>query len=109
MHIYFINKRQEKLFNSEKSLTKKFGRRNARIIQQRLLDLNGVSNLSEMRLLPGRCHRLKGDREGQFALDLEHPKRLIFEPFFENDESSKNVELVEIKAVVIIGVIDYHD
>ena len=26
----------------------------------------------------GRCHALKGNRKGQYAVDLEHPYRLVF-------------------------------
>ena len=33
-----------------------------------------------MFFLPGRFHPLTGDRAGQFALDLDHPNRLILEP-----------------------------
>ena len=34
-----------------------------------------------MRHLPGRCHELKGDREGELTLDLVHPTP-IFEAIF---------------------------
>lgn len=27
----------------------------------------------------GRCHLLKGNRKNQYAVDLVHPQRLIFE------------------------------
>ena len=45
----------------------------------------------------GRCHPLTGDRNGQFAVDLVHPYRLVFE---------KNGE--EIQIANIIEIVDYH-
>ena len=44
-----------------------------------------------------RCHRLQGDRAGQYAMDLTHPYRLIFE---------KNEN--EIQIVNILDIVDYH-
>ena len=45
----------------------------------------------------GRCHSLKGDRKGQFAMDLVHPFRLVF-------EKSGN----KIQVAKIIEIEDYH-
>lgn len=45
----------------------------------------------------GRCHRLVGNRKGQYAMDLEHPLRLIFE--VNGDE----IQIAEIQEIV-----DYH-
>ena len=45
----------------------------------------------------GRCHKLEGDRRGQYAMDLVHPYRLIF-----TEESEKTV------SVRIEQITDYH-
>ena len=45
----------------------------------------------------GRCHRLQGNRSGQYAVDLEHPYRLIF---------SVNGEQIQIAKIEEIA--DYH-
>jgi proteic killer suppression protein len=45
----------------------------------------------------GRCHLLQGGRDGQYAMDLGHPFRLIFEPYNEN-----------LCVVKIIEIVDYH-
>lgn len=45
----------------------------------------------------GRCHPLKGDRRGQFAMDLVQPFRLVF-------EKVKNT----VKLVKILEIEDYH-
>ena len=45
----------------------------------------------------GRCHQLKNNRKEQFAVDLVHPYRLVFE---------KKGEDVQI--AFIIEIVDYH-
>lgn len=45
----------------------------------------------------GRCHQLKGNRKNQFAVDLVHPYRLVFEK-----------KGTEIQIANIIEIIDYH-
>ena len=92
-------------------MTKTWGPIQAKKLRQRLDDLKATSTLEVMRLLPGRCHELKGDRAGQVSLDLEHPYRLVFEPA--NDQVPRKqdggLNWTAITAVRIIGVIDTHD
>lgn len=45
----------------------------------------------------GRCHPLNGDRKGQYAMDLTHPYRLVFE--------KRNEQII---AVEILEIVDYH-
>ena len=45
----------------------------------------------------GRCHPLTQDRKGQYAVDLIHPYRLVFE---------KNGN--EIQIANILEIVDYH-
>ena len=45
----------------------------------------------------GRCHQLSMNREGQYAVDLVHPYRLIFEKVDAG-----------IQVVMIIEITDYH-
>ncbi|WP_438715164.1 plasmid maintenance system killer protein [Enterococcus sp. AZ109] len=45
----------------------------------------------------GRCHALKGNRSGEFAMDLVHPHRLVFE---KKDETLQIVRITSIE--------DYH-
>lgn len=45
----------------------------------------------------GRCHPLKGDRKGQYAMELTQPYRLIF---------TKRGN--EIQIVNVIEIVDYH-
>jgi plasmid maintenance system killer protein len=60
--------------------------------------------------LPERRHRLSGDREGQYAVYLTHPYRLIFEPYHDpiplRDDGG--VDTDRVTSILIIEVVDYH-
>lgn len=45
----------------------------------------------------GRCHPLTGNRKNQYAVDLVHPFRLIFEK-----------KGAEIQIANILEIVDYH-
>lgn len=57
-----------------------------------------------------RCHPLTGDRAGQWAVDLEHPYRLVFEPADEPLPTleSGGLDKTKIMSVRILDVEDYH-
>jgi len=79
---------------------------------RRLDDIKGMANLSELMKLPNaRCHPLILNRKGQFAVDLDHPYRLVFEPA--NDPLPKmpdgGLDYEKITLIRILEVIDYHD
>lgn len=78
--------------------TKKYGAEMAAKIQNRI-DIIRAADSVEMliRFKLGRCHPLTGDRKGQYAMDLTHPYRLVFE--------KRNGKLV---AVEILEIVDYH-
>jgi proteic killer suppression protein len=80
---------------------KKFGKERANLFLRRLIELEGASSLEECRNLPGKYHAFVGDRKGQWACNLEHPYRLIFEPH-ENPiptDSSGRYIWIEIKGI----------
>ena len=57
-----------------------YGRKMAEKIQQRIDQItaaDSVEMLIEFHI--GRCHPLKQNRKGQYAVDLVHPYRLVFE------------------------------
>ena len=80
MVIRFRTRAAQALANDGKAARKALGKRCADLFRKRLDDLRAADHLDAMRHLPGRCHELKENRAGQFALDLEHPKRLVFVP-----------------------------
>lgn len=77
-----------------------------------MTDLLAATCLEDLRNVPGtgRLHELTGDRKGQFAMDLLHPYRLIFEPT-ENPPPLKDdggLDWLQITAVTIVEIADYH-
>ncbi len=111
MRIVFNGKKLQKTFNSEKELLKAYGAEQSKKIRIRLKVLESAVNLEEVPIKkPERRHQLKGDRKEQFAVDLSHPYRLIFNPEGKPlilDDGG--IDLKQVTGIIIIGVEDYHD
>lgn len=81
MEITFQNKKLEKALTTTRGMVALHGERRAKLIQQRLSEIEAAPTLAMLRLLPRpRCHELKGNRQGQLSVDLDHPYRLLFTP-----------------------------
>ena len=110
MDIAFASSKLEKVFNSERLLNKEYGE-NGRLIMRRMVILKNAKCLADVPVLkPERCHPLKGSRKGQFAVDLKHPYRLVFNlqhnPIPLLDDGG--VDTTKVSAIKILGVEDYH-
>lgn len=59
---------------------------------------------------PNRRHQLSGDRDEQFAVDLAHPHRLVFEPNHDPLQRREDggIDLDRVTAIRVMEVIDYH-
>lgn len=67
-------------------------------ISQRIGELKAAVSVEMLvQFQIGRCHPLKGNRKGEFAMDLVHPFRLVFE------KNGNDIQLVRITAIE-----DYH-
>lgn len=67
-------------------------------IQMRIDQIKAADSVEEMiQFKIGRCHPLHQNRKNQYAVDLVHPMRLVFEK--KGDE---------IQIANIIEIIDYH-
>jgi proteic killer suppression protein len=110
MEINYKTKKLAKLLNSSKLIEKYYGRVMAKKIHLRLKTIKFAKNLKEVMKLPGRHHALTGDRKGQFACDLEHPYRLIYEPDNDPLPFDENNMLIYSKVTIveIIEITDYH-
>ena len=108
IEIEFKSAKLKQLCESDKKLTAQFGAVNARKIVQRLNQIEAGDSLGMLvQCRIGRCHPLKGNRQGQFALDVEQPLRLIIEPILEcgaNWEDWPN-----IRKIRVVEVTDYHE
>jgi plasmid maintenance system killer protein len=81
VEIYFRTRKLADECNNERTLIAKHGSANAKKIMLRLNELQSVSNFAQISTCPpARRHALSGNRQGQYALDLKHPFRLILVP-----------------------------
>lgn len=98
MQVSYRTKKLEKECEQAQVAVRAYGERVAQALHQRIDQLraaDSVEMLIQYRI--GRCHSLKGDRDGQYAMDLGHPMRLVFEKV-----SASHVE------VRIVEIEDYH-
>lgn len=97
LKILYKNKTIEKVCTKQPEAIKKYGRRMAEKIDQRIGEITAADSVELMvKYRIGRCHQLNNRKE-QFTVDLVHPYRLVFE---------KKGEDVQI--ALIIEIVDYH-
>ena len=111
MEITFRTRKLQKVLNSLKDINKNYGDRMALAIQSRLAVLRNANNLFLVPSSPPvRLHQLSGDRQGQFAVDLVHPQRLIFVPNHDPValREEGGIDRDKVTAITIIEVTDYH-
>ena len=98
MKITYKNKKLEKICTDAKTAERAHGSKMAEVIHQRIGEITAADTVEMMiQFRIGRCHPLKQNRKGQYAVDLVHPYRLIF-------EKQGN----EIQIARIIEIADYH-
>ena len=83
----------------------------AKKINQRMKELSSSQNLEVLKTIPvANCHELKGNKKGQFAVDISGNYRLIFVPEHNplpvKDDNS--VDCIKITDIQILGTEDYH-
>lgn len=98
MRIEYRTAKLQKTLEDEKALIRAFGSQNAKKIQARLGQIQAFPTLADLPV--GRPHPHKGNREGLFSLDIQHPLRLIIRPlgtFLHTDyRTITEVEIYEI-------------
>lgn len=98
MEIKYKNASIEKVCTNAYIATKKYGSVMAEKIQLRIDQIKAADNVEDMiRFRIGRCHPLHQNRKEQYAVDLVHPMRLVFEKIGN-----------EIQIANILEIIDYH-
>jgi proteic killer suppression protein len=103
LQLKYKSKSLEKECTDYSKAIRSYGQNCAKILHRRIQELKAAETLEEMvNFRIGRCHPLKGDYLGKYALDLEHPLRLIVEP--EENEDSR----YQVKIVNLLEVTDYH-
>ena len=98
MQVVYKSRSLQKVCTDFSAASRKHGARVANIIQIRIAQIQSADNIESMvKAKVGRCHALKGQREGQYAMDLVYPYRLIFE---------KLGDMIQV--VRIVEIVDYH-
>lgn len=110
MEIDYGNRRLKKQLSNASEIKMAFGNQ-AKKIAQRLDDIQASPNLAVLIQIPAaNCHILKGDRKGEWALDISPNFRMIFEinhdPIPYNEDESINTK--EVTAIKITEITDYH-
>ena len=98
MQIEYKNSRIARICTNAYAAERKHGKMMAEKIHLRIkqiLAADSVEILLQYKI--GRCHQLKGKRKEQYAMDLVHPYRLVF-------EKKGN----EIQIAKIMEIVDYH-
>jgi proteic killer suppression protein len=98
LDITYKNKRIEKVCTDAKTAERTYGQDMADKIHQRVDEINAADTVELMiQFRIGRCHPLSQNRKGQYAVDLVHPYRLVFEK-----------KGGEIQIANILEIVDYH-
>ena len=111
MEITFQSTKLAKIFNSEGKLIQKFGPRNAKAIMRRMMVLAAAPSLIDVSHgPPEHRHELTGNRAGTFAVAINHPFRIIFEPNHAPvpHKADGGIDLGRVTAITILKVEDYH-
>ncbi len=98
MEILYKTKKLEKVCTVPKMADKIYGLEMADKIHQRIDEISAAETVEMMvQFHIGRCHSLTNNRKGQYAMDLIHPYRLIFE-----------TKGSQIQIAKILEIVDYH-
>ena len=98
MKVEYNSRSIEKVCTNAAIAEKKYGLEMAEKIQMRIDEIKAADSVEQMiQFHVGRCHPLKGKRKKQFAVDLIHPQRLVF-------EKKGN----EIRIANILEIVNYH-
>ena len=96
MEITYKNKSIQKVCTDYSEAIKAYGQKLADIIHRRMKEFRATETEQDLSFVD-RCHKLKGKRKAQYAVDLGHPFRLVFEL------TSKDPLVIRI-----IEIEDYH-
>lgn len=110
MEVLFPTAKLQRQFSDHRDLQRRWGHEGAKKIALRLQQLAAAVSLADLRELPGRCHELTGDRDGNLAVDLQHPFRLIFRPTADPPPTREDggLDWSAVDSVTVTEIVDYH-
>jgi toxin HigB-1 len=108
--ITWADQKLKKNCETDKAGVRRWGADNWKAMKRRLASLTAAPTLKAMEGVPGRCHQLRGDLAGKFAVDLWGSYRLVFVPNHDPiptlDDGGIARDLVT--KISITEVVDYH-
>lgn len=110
MEVSFGSNKLKKQMSSASEIKRAFGVF-AKKIQQRLDEMLTSPNLAVLRKIPAaNCHPLKGNLQGEWAVDISGNYRIIFEPDQDPLPRMENgeIEIIKITDIKILRTTDYH-
>lgn len=110
VEISFKTAKLAKVCNSRALLLRTYGRDNGHRIALRLTVLAAAESLRDVAgTPPERCHALKGDLAGCFAVDVLQPYRIVFTP---TDPAlaarGPRLSRAKVTAITLLAIVDYH-
>ena len=99
LDVEYRNKSIKSVCTDASIAEKKYGREMAEKLQRRIDQIRAATSIEEMiQFRIGRCHPLHQNRRNQYAVDLVHPMRLVFEK-----------KGTDIQIAYITEITDYHN
>lgn len=109
MEVRYKDKKIRDLCEKQAVAEKKLGAASARKLKVRLVALEAAARVTD--LVAGNPHPLKGDRQGEFALDLAGGWRLVFAPAHDPCPMRPDggIEWSQVTIISIEYIGDYHE
>ncbi len=110
MQVDFNDKKLRKYLTDAREMQKAFGNM-AKKVSQRMEQFRAAPTLADMVNYPAaRCHQLKGERSGEWAVDISVNHRMVFRinqnPIPLNRDGTVNA--LKVTEIMIIETADYH-
>lgn len=98
MEVTYKTNKIKKICTDAKVSDGTYGNEMSEKIQMRIAEIEAADTVEEMiKFHIGRCHPLTNNRKGQYAVDLVHPYRMVFEKHGN-----------KIQVAHIMEIVDYH-
>ncbi|MCC5812011.1 MAG: killer suppression protein HigA [Ectothiorhodospiraceae bacterium] len=109
MNVTYKDAAIEELCLQQRIAQKELGKPGAKKLKSRLADLYAAANPTDLPV--GHPHPLRGDRLGQYAVNLHGGVRLCIEPKHNPPPLKQDggIDWASVTDIVIVYIGDYHD
>lgn len=108
IHIEWADRKLGKACARDKTGRRHFGEKRWRLLRRRLGELLAAPTLADLRGVD-RFHQLSADRSGEYAMSLDGPYRVVFQPVEPVPRRADGgIDETRVDRVEILEVVDYH-